>query len=284
MKLATYQSERGPRVAALREGAYVDLAQADPSLPCSMRELLALGNEGLAKARAAAAKGQPLAGKVRLLAPVPDPQKVICIGLNYADHAKESGAPLPAEPIVFNKFVSSVRGDGDPIELPPISAEVDYEAELVAVIGKGGKNIARERALTHVAGYTCGNDISARDWQLRKPGHQWLLGKTFDSFAPCGPHLVTAEEVGDPGKLRIQLRLNGATMQDSSTAQLIFTIDELVAYVSSVVTLAPGDLIFTGTPPGVGMARKPPVFLKPGDVTEVEIEKVGLLRNPVTGA
>jgi 2-keto-4-pentenoate hydratase/2-oxohepta-3-ene-1,7-dioic acid hydratase in catechol pathway len=183
--------------------------------------------------------------------------------------------------IVFCKFPTAVRAHGQPIVLPTISPEVDYEGELVAVIGRAGKNISRDNALEHVAGYCCGQDVSARDWQQRKPGGQWLLGKSFDTFAPFGPELVTSDEVGDAGNLRIQLRLNGQTMQDSNTNQLIFTIADLVAYVSQVCTLLPGDVIFTGTPAGVGAARKPPVFLKPGDIVEVEIEKLGLLRNPV---
>jgi 2-keto-4-pentenoate hydratase/2-oxohepta-3-ene-1,7-dioic acid hydratase in catechol pathway len=158
---------------------------------------------------------------------------------------------------------------------------VDYEAELVVVIGRGGRHIPRDEAMQHVAAYTCGHDVSARDWQKHKPGGQWLLGKSFDSFAPTGPHLVTADEVPDPHSLPIRLRLNGQVMQSSTTAQLIFRIDQLVSYLSEVCTLRPGDLIFTGTPPGVGAARKPPVFLKPGDVAEVEIEGIGILTNPV---
>ena len=162
-----------------------------------------------------------------------------------------------------------------------MSQEVDYEAELVIVIGRGGKHIAREDAREHVGGYTIGHDVSARDWQLHKPAKQWMAGKTFDTFAPTGPELVTPDEVPDPHNLRIRLRLNGETMQDSSTRQLIFGVDDLIAYLSQIMTLEPGDLIFTGTPPGVGMARKPPVWLKPGDVVEVEIEHLGVLRNPV---
>jgi 2-keto-4-pentenoate hydratase/2-oxohepta-3-ene-1,7-dioic acid hydratase in catechol pathway len=218
---------------------------------------------------------------VKLLPPIPNPEKVICVGVNYADHARESGMEPPGEPVIFSKFPSAVVGHGDPIVLPRLSDRVDYEAELVVVIGVGGRHVAKERARDHVAGCCCGNDVSARDWQLHKPGGQWLLGKTFDTFAPFGPALVTADEIDDPGNLRIQLRLNGQAMQDSSTRELIFSVEELIAYVSGVCTLAPGDLIFTGTPPGVGMARKPPVLLKPGDVVEVEIERVGTLRNPV---
>jgi len=282
MRLVTYQSASGPRVAATRGGAYVDLHATDPQLPTSMKELLAMGADGLGRAQAARDSGEPISD-VRLLAPVPDPQKVICIGLNYADHAAESGNTVGDEPVVFNKFPTTIRADGDDIVLPAVSDQVDYEAELVVVIGVGGKNIPREEALSAVAGYACGHDVSARDWQIGKPGGQWLLGKGFDSFAPYGPELVTGDEVGDPGKLGISLRLNGQTMQDSNTQELIFSIDYLVSYLSQVCTLMPGDLIFTGTPPGVGAARKPPVFLKPGDTVEVEIEKIGLLTNNVVG-
>lgn len=280
MKLVTYRSSEGPRCAALTAGGYVDLNAFDPTLPTSLLELLKLGPDGMVSAGRAAKEGKPLAdGKVQLLAPIPNPRKVICIGLNYADHAVETGAELPGEPICFNKFPTAVAAHEDKVPLPPESSEVDYEAELVVVIGKQGKNIPQAKAFEYVAGYANGNDVSARDWQLRKPGKQWLLGKTFDSFAPFGPVLVTADEVPNPSQLRIQLRLNGETMQDSSTKQLIFRVEEVVAYVSKICTLEVGDLIFTGTPPGVGMARKPPVWLKPGDVTEVEIEGLGILRN-----
>jgi len=209
------------------------------------------------------------------------PGKVICIGLNYKDHAAESGMEPPPEPVVFNKFPQAVIGPDEAIRLPAVCRDVDYEAELVVVIGRRGKHIPRGEALGHVAGYMNGNDVSARDWQIHKPGKQWLLGKTPDTFAPTGPWLVTADEVADSRKLSIKLRLNGQTMQDSSTRELIFGVDELIAYVSQLVMLEPGDLIFTGTPPGVGMARKPPVWLKAGDVCEVEIAGLGVLKNPV---
>ncbi|MGQ9575023.1 MAG: fumarylacetoacetate hydrolase family protein [Thermoguttaceae bacterium] len=282
MRLVTYQSSTGPRVAGLWGGALVDLNRVDPQVPNSMRDLLAEGPEGLRRAQAALTRGTAVAAdQVRLLPPVPRPGKVICVGLNYADHAKEGGMPIPPEPVIFSKFPTAVRAHGDPIILPRSSTEVDYEAELVAVIGTGGRHIPAEKARLHVAAYCCGNDVSARDWQLRKPGGQWLLGKSFDSFAPFGPALVTADEIPDPNNLRIQLRLNGQVMQDSSTAQFIFSVERLVSYVSGVCTLEPGDLIFTGTPGGVGCTRKPPVYLKPGDVVEVEIERIGILRNPV---
>jgi 2-keto-4-pentenoate hydratase/2-oxohepta-3-ene-1,7-dioic acid hydratase in catechol pathway len=201
--------------------------------------------------------------------------------LNYRDHAAESGAAIPRDPILFSKYATSLVGHEAAIVLPAVSLEVDFEAELVIVVGKGGRHIKEADALNHVAGYTIGHDVSARDWQLKKDGKQWMVGKTFDTFAPLGPVLVTADEAGDPHRLAIKLRLNGQTMQDSNTSQMIFNVPVTLAYLSQVFTLEPGDLIFTGTPPGVGFARKPPVYLKGGDVVEVEIEGLGVLRNPV---
>ncbi len=280
MRFVTYSSAEGPRVAAVHQGQYVDLNKADAHFPSSLKALLAQGPEALKMAASVVERAPGFLPKgVKLLAPIPDPQKVLCVGLNYADHARESGMQPPAEPVYFNKFPTAVAAHEQTVMLPKVSTQVDYEAELVVVIGRGGRNIAEADALKHVAGYCVGNDVSARDWQLEKPGKQWLLGKSFDTFAPFGPEFVTADEVGDAGNLRIQLRLNGQTMQDSSTSQFIFGVPKLIAYVSQVCTLEPGDVIFTGTPPGVGMARKPPVFLKPGDVMEVEIEKLGVLKN-----
>jgi len=280
MQLVSYLGSDGPRIAGVKDGQYVDLQAADASLPNSMIELLTGGPDMLAAAAEATEKGTGFAPEsVELLAPIPNPQKVICIGLNYADHAAESGMDIPTEPVVFNKFPTTVAAHEEDVVLPKVSEKVDYEAELVVVIGRPCKQVSKEEALDYVAGYCTGHDVSARDWQIGKPGGQWLSGKTFDGFAPFGPTLVTADEVGDPGNLSVKLRLNNETMQDSSTKQLIFNIDELVSYLSGICTLLPGDVIFTGTPPGVGMARKPPVFLKDGDVVEVEIEKLGVLRN-----
>lgn len=282
MRLVTYEGSDGPRSAVVVGQTLVDIQAADPSLPSCLATLLGLGPQAIARAGKAAGKGRPMERNgVKLLAPIPRPQKVICIGLNYADHARETGKQPPDEPVFFSKFASSVTGHDWPIVLPRVSQKVDYEAELVVVIGRGGRHILEPDARSHIAGYACGHDVSARDWQTGKPGGQWLLGKSFDTFAPFGPELVTPDEVGEPGKLKIQLRLNGQIMQDSSTAELIFSVDALIAYVSTVCTLYPGDVIFTGTPAGVGVARKPPVYLKPGDLVEVEIEKVGLLRNRV---
>jgi 2-keto-4-pentenoate hydratase/2-oxohepta-3-ene-1,7-dioic acid hydratase in catechol pathway len=283
VQFVSYQSPTGPRAALALDGKYIDVNSADPSLPVTLKELVGLGQDGVKRAGEKARSGTPLPAGIKILAPIPDPQKVICVGLNYADHAKESGVEPPNEPVIFSKFPTAVAAHGDSIVLPKASTQVDYEAELVVVIGRGGKNIAKADAMSHVAGYAPGHDVSARDWQLNKPGKQWLLGKTFDTFAPFGPMLTTPDEAGDPNNLRIALRLNGTTLQDSSTAQLIFKIDELVSYISGVVTLLPGDIIFTGTPPGVGAARKPPVFMKPCDTVEVEIENLGTLSNPCVG-
>ena len=213
--------------------------------------------------------------QVQLDAPIRNCEKLICIGKNYADHAREMGGDVPEIPVVFSKFASAINAPGGTVVLPSISEQVDFEAELVVVIGKQGRNIAAGQGMEHVFGYCCGNDISARDWQKGRPGGQWLLGKTFDTFAPLGPAVVTADQVGDPHDLSIQLRLNGETMQSARTSDLIFRIDYLIERVSKFFTLRPGDLIFTGTPSGVGAGRNPKLFLKSGDQLEVEIEKLG---------
>lgn len=281
MRLATLQTPQGPRAVVRQGDNYFDINATDSTLPNSVREWLGqnlLAQVGLV-AQQAGAKVYPVKG-ASYHAPIPDPQKIICIGLNYSDHAAEQNLQPPREPVVFSKFVTALTGHNQAVELPSVSTKVDYEAELVVVIGQGGRMIDEADGMKHVAGYMIGHDVSARDWQKEKDGKQWLCGKTFDTFAPCGPDFITADEVKDPHQLNISLRLNGEVMQDSSTNKLIFSIPKLVAYISQVFTLAPGDLIFTGTPPGVGDARKPPVYMKPGDVTEVEIEELGILRNP----
>jgi 2-keto-4-pentenoate hydratase/2-oxohepta-3-ene-1,7-dioic acid hydratase in catechol pathway len=287
MRLATIETWAGPRAALQRGDFFVDVHATEPHVPPSVRQILEGGPE-LCRAAAEAAERadavQYEAAKTRLHAPVHDPRKIICIGLNYRDHAAESGAAIPREPILFSKYPTALIGHEEAIVLPAVSQEVDFEAELVIVVGKRGRHIAAASTLEYVAGYTVGHDVSARDWQLKKDGKQWMVGKTFDTFAPVGPVLVTADEVPDPHNLGIRLRVNGQTMQDSSTKQLIFGVADLIAYLSQVFTLEPGDLIFTGTPPGVGFARKPPVFLKGGDVVEVEIDGLGVLRNPVVQA
>lgn len=217
--------------------------------------------------------------KVTLLSPIPRPPKIICIGLNYRDHAAESNLPIPETPTMFAKFPTAVTGHGHPIVLPKNSGKPDYEAEFAVVIGKGGRHIPEEKWRDHVFGYTCLNDVSARDFQMATS--QWMIGKTFDTFCPIGPAIVTDDEIVDPHNLRISLALNGEVLQDSNTANLIFKLPKLIAYLSSVFTLEPGDIIATGTPAGVGMARKPPRWLQAGDTVAVTIEDVGQLVNPV---
>jgi 2-keto-4-pentenoate hydratase/2-oxohepta-3-ene-1,7-dioic acid hydratase in catechol pathway len=290
-------SSMNPRVGALLPdrvhildfAAAVDLGgtQAPPNawydlggewLPRALGVAKNFGAEMPAPGAARASAIVPLAD-VQLLAPVPRPGKIICIGLNYRDHAAESKMAVPESPITFSKYVTCVTNPSAPVFLPRTSEKVDYEAELAVVIGRRGKHVPVERAFEYVLGYTNFNDVSARDFQFADG--QWQRGKSCDTFAPIGPAIVTSDEIPNPHRLRIQLRLNGQPMQDSTTEQLIFGIDRLVSFLSETVTLEPGDIIATGTPPGVGFARKPPVFLKPGDLMEVEVEGLGVLSNPV---
>jgi 2-keto-4-pentenoate hydratase/2-oxohepta-3-ene-1,7-dioic acid hydratase in catechol pathway len=284
MRFATIETPVGPKAVVVEGQHVIDVQSANPIVPTSLREILASGPLALRAvqeaARHPAAQKHDLAA-VKLLPPIPDPPKIVCLGLNYADHAKEGGVPIPKDPVLFSKYTSALIGQGDAIVLPSVSHEVDYEAELVIVVGQRGRHLTAGQAMPYVAGYTIGHDVSARDWQLKKDGKQWMVGKTFDTFAPTGPVLVTADEVPNPHNLGIRLRLNGQTMQNSNTSQMIFSVSAILAYLSQVFTLEPGDLIFTGTPPGVGFARKPPVYLRPGDVVEVEIDGLGVLRNPV---
>ena len=212
-------------------------------------------------------------------APVPRPGKIICIGLNYRDHAAESKMPIPEKPVVFSKFSSAVIAPGEPVVLPSTSQQVDYEAELAVVIGRRAKHVAAERAYEYVLGYTAFNDVSARDFQFADG--QWQRGKSCDTFAPMGQTIITTDVITDPHKLSIKLTLNGKVMQDSNTSQLIFGVPALIEFITQSITLEPGDVIATGTPAGVGFARKPQVFLQPGDQMEVLIEGMGGLGNPV---
>jgi 2-keto-4-pentenoate hydratase/2-oxohepta-3-ene-1,7-dioic acid hydratase in catechol pathway len=216
---------------------------------------------------------------VRLLAPIPRPPKLICVGLNYRDHAAETKMEIPRVPTIFNKFPSVVIGPGAPIVLPKAEKRPDYEAEFAFVIGRGGRHIRAAQAMDHVFGYTIVNDVSARDHQMATT--QWLMGKTFDTFAPMGPWIVSADEIGDPHALDIWLEIRGERLQSSNTRELIFKIPELIEFISGVVTLEPGDVVITGTPAGVGFARNPPRFLKPGDEVTIHIDKIGSLVNPV---
>lgn len=283
MKLVTFQHNGNTGIGALRaDNTIVDFSQT-AGLPTTMKEFLAGGATTLAAAQKAVDIASSSAilnsADVTLKAPVPDPGKIICVGLNYADHAKEAGLPLPEFPTVFSKYSNTVNAPGAPIVLPKISAEPDYECELGVVIGKRAKNVSQADALSYVAGYLPFHDVSARDYQMRTS--QWTLGKTFDTFAPMGPALVTSDEVGDPHTLDIQLSIGGEVLQTSNTSNLIFKIDYLVSYLSSIMTLEPGDVIATGTPAGIGGARNPKRFLKPGETVRIEISKLGILENPV---
>ena len=228
-----------------------------------------------------AVTGKP-ADVVKLLAPVM-PSSLLCIGLNYRRHAQESKAPIPEYPVLFMKIPNVVQNPGDPILLPRHlrSEQVDYECELAVVIGQTCKNVSRDRALEYVLGYTCANDVSARDWQGKWGGSQWCRGKTFDTFAPLGPCLVTTEEIPNPNALAIKLDVGGEVLQDWNTNDMIFDVPRLVEFLSGSTTLLPGTVILTGTPHGVGFARKPPRWLQAGDVVTVTIEKIGSLSNPV---
>ncbi|XP_074525455.1 fumarylacetoacetate hydrolase domain-containing protein 2A [Halichoeres trimaculatus] len=288
MRLVQFQRRgdlRGIRVGVeLGEGlGVVDLKAFDPSMPGTMRELLELGDEGLRQAQSAVSSGQCVVERsdIQLLSPVLAPEKVVCVGMNYRDHCLEQNAPIPKEPIIFSKFPSAITGPYDNILLPSESQEVDWEVELAFVIGRRGKHIKEEDALSYVAGFTVANDVSARDWQMTRNGKQWLLGKTFDSFCPLGPALVTTDAVKDPHNLGIRCLVNGDTVQSSNTDQMIFKTEELVAWVSKFVTLTPGDVFLTGTPPGVGVFRNPPVFLKTGDIVECQIDQIGSIINKV---
>jgi len=221
-----------------------------------------------------------VSGQPRLGPPVGAIGKIIGIGLNYADHAKEAGMPIPDEPILFAKQTTALSGADDPVMMPKGAAKVDWEAELAVVIGSVARHVGKDRALGHVAGYCVANDVSEREFQLKRGG-DWQKGKSCDSFAPLGPWLVTADEIGDPQGLRVWLELNGEIMQDSSTAEMIFDVAHLISYISEFMTLMPGDVVITGTPPGVGAGRKPPRFLVPGDVMTLGVEGLGEQRQTI---
>lgn len=304
MRLVTYLGSDGERVGAVLGSAIVDLhhwgQQAGANMPATMLQLIQDGEQGLQAARAALAAAPkseepgspgivPLHG-TRLLAPLPHPRRnIICLGRNYVEHALESAgargtaAPPPAHPVYFTKATTAINGPYDPIPYDAsFSTEIDWEVELGVVLGRDGKHIAEERALEHVFGYCVINDVTARDLQHRHL--QWFLGKSFDGSCPMGPWIVTADELHDPHNLHIMLRVNGVGKQDSNTSKLIFTINTCLSTLSRGTTLLAGDILATGTPEGVGFARKPPEFLRPGDVVESEIEGIGTLRNTVEAA
>jgi 2-keto-4-pentenoate hydratase/2-oxohepta-3-ene-1,7-dioic acid hydratase in catechol pathway len=281
MRLVTFEAEGKARPGVLTQSNGIfDLSSAGYG---SMLQVIESTASGIAHLETLVAESSVDSayslGSVKLLAPIPKPRKLICVGLNYRDHAKETGSEIPDVPTIFNKFATAVIAPGDDIVLPKVSTKPDYEAEFAFVIGKGGRHIPAEAWTEHVFGYTIVNDVSARDYQ--RATTQWLMGKTFDTFAPMGPWIVTANEIPDPHNLDIQMDINGEILQNSNTRELIFKIPDLIAFLSSVFTLEPGDIISTGTPAGVGVARTPPRFLKPGDDVTVRIPAIGELRNPV---
>lgn len=257
---------------------------ADTGTPVTgMREFLSMGDAAMAVARTASSDSTYHLEKdgLKMLAPITDPGKVICVGMNYVDHCTEQGMPIPELPLLFNKFPSTICASGDNILKPPETEELDWEVELAIVMGSTARRVKKADAMSCVAGYTVAHDVSARDVQLKQNGGQWLLGKTFDTFAPIGPAIVTTDAIEDPHKLRLTCTVNGETKQDSNTDQLVFKTEDVIEYASRYFTLEAGDLILTGTPPGVGCFMKPPVFLKDGDVVTCEIESIGSITNKV---
>ncbi len=295
MKLVTFRKSRTEKSIGIWMGEYlIDLPLASKRyktlvIPAEMKSLLELGSKGMLAVRDIAKRvtadlenGKTLSclistPKVKLTSPIEKPEKIICIGQNYIDHCREQGVEPPSRPVIFAKFWNALNGPFDPVLIPSVSDKIDYESELAFVIGKKGKGISQEKAMSYVAGYMVLNDITARD--IQKSDGQWIRGKTSDTFAPCGPWLTTRDEIKEPHNLPIRLRLNGKVMQESNTSNLIFKIPYLIWFISQNITLQPGDIISTGTPPGVGFARKPPVFLKKGDKVEAEIDGLGTLCN-----
>jgi 2-keto-4-pentenoate hydratase/2-oxohepta-3-ene-1,7-dioic acid hydratase in catechol pathway len=284
MRVVTYRSERGERAGVLRDEGVVDawdLLDAGHE-PASVRALLQaarLDELGDRLAGGQGREGVPL-DEVSLLPPVPDPDKIVCLGLNYRSHAEEQGAEPPDSPTFFAKFRNALVGAGESVARPGASEKIDYEAEVAFVIGRKGKEVSADEGLDHVAGYTLLNDLSARDLQMRTP--QWMPGKVFDGSAPCGPALVTPDEAGAHDAIEFSLTVNGEERQSSSTADLVFDVPELVAHLSRLMTLEPGDIIATGTPAGVGSLRRPRVWLKPGDEISIASPTLGRLDTRIT--
>jgi 2-keto-4-pentenoate hydratase/2-oxohepta-3-ene-1,7-dioic acid hydratase in catechol pathway len=275
MKLVRYSTNSGTKIGAVKSEGIVDLSGRIPGIADNMIELITRWpdvRESVQQAVERYAPDRTLAEE-RLLAPVARPGKVMAIGLNYADHIKETGQKTPPHQIWFTKAVTSINGPFDPVELPLASEQVDYEAELVVIIGKRCKQVAKAHAAEVVFGYCAGNDVSVRDWQMQTT--QWVLGKSFDTHAPIGPWIVTADELGDPHTMGVRCLVNGELRQNSNTGNLVFNIYDQIAHLSRAMTLEPGDVIFTGTPGGVGLAMHPPQWLKPGDRVRVEIDRIG---------
>ena len=282
MRLLSFEKDRGPALGARRGTEIVDLALAAPELPGDWPAIFAGGLLDRVRSAVEGATGDAVlqADAATLLPPIVNPPKIPCIGLNYVSHAREAGQPIPDYPVVFPRWPGSLVGHGAPLLLPPESGQFDYEAELAIVIGTAGRRIPKDKALDHVAGYACFNDGSIRDYQFKSS--QWAMGKNFDASGAWGPEIVTADEL-PPGcaGLKIAARLNGETVQASDIDDMIFDIATVVSTLSQVMTLQPGDVIPTGTPPGVGLGRTPPLWMEAGDLCEIEIESVGLLSNRV---
>jgi acylpyruvate hydrolase len=281
VRFIRFEDAGGVGLAVEANGAVRGLHESDAGFPGPLSALVGKGAGALGQAGEKLAAGANVdLAKARVLPPFPQPPKIICVGLNYRDHSAESGFKQPDYPTLFTRFATSLVGHGAPVVRPKVSDKFDYEGELVAVIGQGGRHISKARALDHVAGYSIFNDVSVRDYQFKSP--QWTVGKNFDGTGPFGPIFITADElpVGAKG-LRIQTRLNGQIMQDANTDDMVFDVATLIATISEAITLESGDVIVTGTPSGVGQSRKPPVFMKAGDRVEVEIEKIGVLTNSV---
>lgn len=278
MKLISFTVSGRSSWGVATDAGVIDMGRRlDGKFP-TLRSLLTAGAIPAAAEAAKTAKPDHALSEVALLPPIPDPDKIICLGNNYRAHVLEGGNKIPEHPQLFIRLANSLVGHEAPIIVPKISYELDYEVELAVVIGRGGRHIAKARALEHVAGYTCFHDASVRDIQLT---HCLDAGKNFLGTGPCGPWLVTRDEIADPGRLTLKTRLNGKELQNGNSSDLIFDIPTLIAYISGFTPLVAGDIISTGTPQGVGFTRKPPIWLRPGDVVEIEVEGIGVLRNPV---
>lgn len=283
MRFARFQSgsTEGLAIQDPRTGLWHGTSADAPAYPGTLDALIARGTDALRQAGAELLRAKEVdLSRQRVLPPIANPQKVICVGLNYRDHSSESGFQQPDYPTLFGRFNTSLIGHGEPILHPALSDTLDFEGELVAVIGLGGRRIRAEDALAHVVGYSVFNDSSIREYQFKTP--QWTVGKNFDGTGAFGPWLVTADELPAGARgLRLQTRLNGEVVQEASTDDMVFDVAALIATISEAITLVPGDIIVTGTPSGVGHAREPKLYMRPGDICEVEIERVGLLRNPI---
>jgi len=283
MRFVSFRKDGENKLGVRTDAGLVDLSKVDKKFPTDLKELIAQGKGAMQRAGRAANKAKPSAivnGRVSYLTPIQNPDKIFCIGLNYKDHAAEAGLKIPTYPVVFTRFETSFVANGQALIRPKASKHFDYEAEMVAVIGKKARNIKKSEALDYVAGYSIANEGSIRDYQMK--ASQWTIGKNFDKTGSIGPDFVTADELPAGAKgLDVQLRLNGKVLQETNTREMIFDVKTLVYELARAITLMPGDVILTGTGPGVGFVRKPPIFMKHGDTCEVEIEKVGVLSNPV---